>query len=60
MFKVNLIWFVIEFRDNSVKNNFIMRIKFKGKVSKNYVCVFWKYDYKYFGNRRVGWLFRYE
>lgn len=58
--KVNSIWFVIELRDNPVKNNSTMRIKFKGKVSKNYVCVFWKHDYKYLGNRRAGWLFRHE
>jgi len=42
-------WFAIELRDNPVKNNPIIRIKFKGKVSKNYMYVFWNHGYKDLG-----------
>ena len=41
--KINSMWFAIELRDNPVKNNPIIRIKFKGKVSKNYMYVFWNH-----------------
>ena len=51
--KINSMWFAIELRDNPVKNNPIIRIKFKGKVSKNYMYVFWNHDYKDLGNRCI-------
>lgn len=38
--KINSLWLVMELRDNPVKNNCIMRMKFKSKVSKDYMCVF--------------------
>lgn len=51
--KINSMWFAIELRDNPVKSNSILRIKFKGKVSKNYMYVFWNRDYKDLGNRYI-------
>lgn len=51
--KINSMWFAIELRDNPVKSNSILRIKFKGKVSKNYMHVFWNRDYKDLGNRYI-------
>ena len=58
--KINSMWFAIELRDNPVKNNPIIRIKFKGKVSKNYMYVFWNHDYRDLGNRCIEQLFRHE
>ena len=51
--KINSVLFVIELRDNPVKSNSIVRIKGKGKVSKNYMCSFWNHDYKDLGNTCV-------
>lgn len=48
--KINSIWFVIDLRDNPVKNNSIMRMKLKSKVSKNYMDGSSNHDYKYLGN----------
>ena len=51
--KIKSIWFAIELWDNPVKNNSIIRIKFKGKGSKSYMYVFWNHDYKDLGNRGI-------